>query len=137
MYSITGLFGGIVYSIEGVESASFSVVAATGVISNIAGLDRETNEVIDLIYVATDTDPAHPRRTSVPLIITLADINDQTPAFLSIPTPCAFDVPEGVGYVVVVVVVVVHSFVRLNLIRTKNSPPFFQKNSINTIYLTE
>ena len=85
------------YSIEGVESASFFVVAATGVISNKVGLDRETNPVIDLLYVATDTDPAHPRRTTVPLIITLDDINDQIPAFLSIPSPFAFDVPEGVG----------------------------------------
>ncbi|KAI6653368.1 hypothetical protein LOD99_3588 [Oopsacas minuta] len=91
----TGLFGGVVYSLDGPLSKNFSVVNTTGVISNTDPLDRETNPTIHLVYIATDTDPDHPRFTSVPLIITLIDVNDQTPAFLSVPSPCAFEVPEG------------------------------------------
>ena len=92
------MFGTVVYSIDGPLKASFSVVPTTGVISNIAAIDRETDPEVELVYIATDTDPDFPRSTSVPLIITMSDINDQTPGFLSIPSPCAFDVAEGVSY---------------------------------------
>ena len=92
-----GVFGTVVYSIDGLLKTSFSVVAATGVISNVLPIDRETHPEVELVYIATDTDPDHPRFTSVPLIITMDDINDQTPGFLSIPSPCAFDVAEGVS----------------------------------------
>ena len=98
------MFGTVVYSIDGPLSSSFSVVAATGVISNIVPIDRETDPEVELVYIATDTDPDYPRHASVPLIITIMDINDQTPGFLSIPSPCAFDVAEEVSIILSLII---------------------------------
>ena len=90
-----GVFGMVRYNITGTLEASFSV-DANGQIDNIAPIDRETDPIVVLTYTATDLDPDFPRQTSVPLTITVDDINDQTPVFLSIPSPCTFDISESV-----------------------------------------
>ena len=93
------------YSITGTLAGRFSV-DANGQIDNIAPIDRETDPIVVLTYTATDLDPDFPRQTSVPLTITVVDINDQTPVFLSIPSPCAFDISESVIYYLCIPIII-------------------------------
>lgn len=82
------------YFITGVGSNQFSV-DGSGVVTTVAALDREATECYSLIYNAKDLNPDNSRTSSVPLGVCLDDINDQIPQFVSVPTPCTFDLSEG------------------------------------------
>ncbi|XP_075337188.1 cadherin-related family member 2 isoform X2 [Odontesthes bonariensis] len=88
----------IVYSIVlGNHSSMFSIDPDTGVLTNTGDLDREAldpelNGRIELTVTATDMGTP-PLSSTVPVIINVEDINDNSPAFLA--SSYNFSVKEG------------------------------------------
>ncbi|XP_072251400.1 cadherin-related family member 2 [Leuresthes tenuis] len=88
----------IVFSIvEGNHSSNFSIDPETGVLTNTGDLDREAldpelNGRVELTVTATDKGTP-PLSTTVPVIINVEDINDNSPAFLA--PSYKFSVREG------------------------------------------
>ena len=61
--------------------AAFDIDPVTGVVVTVSGLDREESETIELLVSAVDSGYILRRSTSVPLIVTLLDLNDSPPVF--------------------------------------------------------
>ncbi|XP_027213278.2 cadherin-87A [Penaeus vannamei] len=78
-----GDFGVITYSLAGDHHEHFAIDASGLVtVRNGALLDRESLAAVVLRVVATDSAPEnHRRQSSVPLHISITDVNDHAPAF--------------------------------------------------------
>ncbi|ETN58359.1 hypothetical protein AND_010057 [Anopheles darlingi] len=81
-----GAYGQLTYTIVGEHSGSFAIDPDTGALTvgNSSALDRETEQEVSLTAIATDRAPevAARRSTTVPVQITILDVNDNEPEFL-------------------------------------------------------
>ena len=80
-----GEFGRVSYRLEGTHAEDFAIDPEDGTISvvNTGLLDREQLETLILQVVAADSAPPESRKSAtVPVNITLTDVNDNPPAFV-------------------------------------------------------
>ncbi|KAL3876983.1 hypothetical protein ACJMK2_034753 [Sinanodonta woodiana] len=77
------------------DSFKFNINKSTGVISVAQPLDREVQEVYDLIIVATDSQNSTYTNSRL-LTVTLSDVNDNNPLYTSCPNR-VYRVPERVN----------------------------------------
>ena len=70
----------ITYEFEG-ENEDFEINATSGVITTARELNAETIVSYVLIVIASDNDGDSPRSSTVSVLISVADINDNTPVF--------------------------------------------------------
>ncbi|XP_050101039.1 cadherin-87A isoform X1 [Anopheles aquasalis] len=81
-----GAYGQLTYTIVGEHSGSFAIDPDTGALTvgNSSALDREVEQEVSLTAIATDRAPevAARRSTTVPVQITILDVNDNEPQFL-------------------------------------------------------
>nr|XP_026497199.1 cadherin-87A-like isoform X1 [Vanessa tameamea]XP_026497200.1 cadherin-87A-like isoform X2 [Vanessa tameamea] len=77
-----GEFGEVTYSLSGESASLFSIDPLSGVVSVAADVDREVTPELWLRAVAADSAPPPLRKSaSVPIHITVLDINDNPPVF--------------------------------------------------------
>ncbi|KAF6205675.1 hypothetical protein GE061_019848, partial [Apolygus lucorum] len=78
-------FGDIVYSLAGESHQLFEINPITGliVVSKKGRIDREVQSVLRLVAVAADTPQggANQRKSTVPVVIEVEDVNDNKPLF--------------------------------------------------------
>ncbi|KAK9498689.1 hypothetical protein O3M35_003268 [Rhynocoris fuscipes] len=98
-------YGDIVYSLSGESMALFSVNNITGeiIVSGNGTIDREKQAVLRLTAIASDTPlgGANQRKSTVPVIIEVLDINDNKPVFGAAEFSAVVleNVPEGTSVV--------------------------------------
>ncbi|XP_023290467.1 protein dachsous [Orussus abietinus] len=80
-----GTNGKITYAIAEETSWLFRVDNLTGVITTAGPLDRERRSVYNFLVVATDGGKYDAKSTSVPVQITVMDVNDNAPIFEEYP----------------------------------------------------
>ncbi|XP_076811022.1 protocadherin-16-like isoform X2 [Clavelina lepadiformis] len=81
-----GLNGNVRYFLDSNDFSNtldglFSINQDTGVISTIAALDREAKSQHVFSVIAVDSSPYNPRISSVPVDVTVTDVNDNSPVF--------------------------------------------------------
>ncbi|XP_024947273.1 protein dachsous isoform X2 [Cephus cinctus] len=80
-----GINGKITYSIAEESTWLFRVDNLTGVITTAGPLDRERQSVYNFLVVATDGGKYDAKSTSIPVQISLTDVNDNAPVFGKYP----------------------------------------------------
>ncbi|XP_015176207.1 PREDICTED: protein dachsous [Polistes dominula] len=80
-----GVNGKITYAIAEENSWLFRVDNLTGVITTAGPLDRERQSLFNFLVVATDSGKYDAKSTSIPIEITITDVNDNAPVFEEYP----------------------------------------------------
>uniref|UniRef100_A0A673B3N5 Protocadherin-16 n=1 Tax=Sphaeramia orbicularis TaxID=375764 RepID=A0A673B3N5_9TELE len=80
-----GLNGKVLYFLSRDAHGAFTIDENTGRITTSAPLDREKIASYTFQVFAVDLSPAAPRNTSVQVIVTILDVNDNTPFFIQDP----------------------------------------------------
>ena len=78
----TGANGVVSYHIHGTAQRYLTINSSTGLISAKISFDHEQLSSVRAVIVASDNSSVRPRSSSVVLVLTVLDVNDETPTFL-------------------------------------------------------